>query len=162
MIKRLNNHYSTTANPNYNIIVEGRIVNLIVHSDGIAVDQGNGMVYYQALSNPNLYRVNADTLTDFSLSDTDVSNSVIHVGVFGAADGLVFGNGKLYITAIEDNAIKVYNPVTEQINVVVEQETLKWPDSMSFTNDNQIYVTTSQLHLPRSARGTYKLYQIRL
>jgi hypothetical protein len=158
MIRRLAEHGSTVAQTDYQVIVEGYTVGLQVHSDGIAIDQENGYVYYQALTSPNLYRIAAEVLIDYANTEADVSIAVEHVGEFGAADGLAFANGKLYITAIEENAINVYNPRATSCETCIKANNLKWPDSISITDDGILYVTTSQLHLPRSQRGNYRIF----
>jgi sugar lactone lactonase YvrE len=163
IIKRLENHQSTIAEDGFELYVEGYRVNMIVHSDGLAIDKNDGYLYYQALSSPYLYRIKTEYLNDFALSNTDISSKVEFVGEFGAADGMAFGHdGILYITSLENNSIRQYDPMTRDSSFLITNNKLKWPDSISITDDNYLYVTTSQLHLNRSERGLYKLFKLNL
>jgi len=121
----------------------------------------SGYLYYKALSSPYLYRIKIEYLQDFTLSDEEVKSNVEYLGAYGATDGLEIGpNGILYLTSLEENAIRRYYPESGESNILFESPKLKWPDSISITDDGYLYVTTSQLHLRPSERGMFKVYKI--
>ena len=74
------------------------------------------------------------------------------VGDTGPTDGMIFdAAGNLYFTSIELNAVTRLTR-DGQLQLVVRDQQLKWPDSFSVGPDGGLYVTTSQLHIPRSQR----------
>ena len=78
----------------------------------------------------------------------------------GASDAIEFDNaGNLYFTSIELNAIRKYTP-QGKLEVVVQDDMLKWPDSFSITADGTIYLTTSQLHLGNNPPDPYKIFKM--
>jgi len=161
IINRLSSHHSTSAFLEAGFYVEDHLVNLVVHADGIALDKDSGYLYYKALSSPYLYRIKIEYLQDFTLSDEEVKSNVEYLGAYGATDGLEIGpNGILYLTSLEENAIRRYYPESGESNILFESPKLKWPDSISITDDGYLYVTTSQLHLRPSERGMFKVYKI--
>jgi len=129
------------------LVIEGNEFDLEIHADGLALGPEGEYLYYQALSGRTLYRVPTDVLRDFSVSSDKIQGSVQKLGITGAADGIEFGgDGKLYLTSIEYNAIRSYDPVTGKTEVVAWDSMIKWPDSFSVARDGYIYFTVSQLH----------------
>lgn len=160
IIERLNSHHSTSAFYEAGFYVEDHLVNLVVHADGIALDKDNGYLYYKALSSPYLYRIKSEYLQDFSLTDDQVEANVEYLGEYGAADGMEIGpDCILYITSIEENAIRRYYPTNGECEILIASTKLKWPDSISISRDGELYVTTSQLHLGPNERGLFKIYK---
>ncbi|MFC1527467.1 L-dopachrome tautomerase-related protein [Candidatus Neomarinimicrobiota bacterium] len=161
IINRLSSHRSTSATYLEGFYVEEHLVNLVVHADGIAFDKDNGYLYYKALSSPYLYRIKSVYLQDFTLSDEEVKSNVEYLDAYGAADGMEIGpDGILYLTSLEENAIRRYYPESGESDILLESPKLKWPDSISITDDGYLYVTTSQLHLRPNERGIFKIYKI--
>jgi sugar lactone lactonase YvrE len=79
----------------------------------------------------------------------------------GAADGIAFGHdGYLYVTAIEDDAIKKFVRLGT-LATVARDPRLKWPDSIARGPDGFLYVTTSQIHLGPDPEEPYRLFKIR-
>ena len=143
--------------------IEGIQYSRAVHSDGLAIDPMGEYLYYQALRARNLYRIHTSWLSirDTILSEAELSRKVEHVVESGASDGIAFGHdGKLYLTSIEANAIKRYTPGGE-VEVVIKDERIKWPDSFSITSDTTIYFTISQIHRITNPPGSFKLFKIR-
>lgn len=160
IIQRLNSHSSTLGFYENGFSVEGQLVSLQVHADGIALDKENDYLYYKALSSPYLFRIKTEYLKDFSLSDELVESQIEFLSEYGAADGMEIGpDGILYITSLEENAIRRYSPNDGISDRLIESSILKWPDSISITKDGELYVTTSQLHLRPGERGLFKIYK---
>jgi len=117
-----------------------------VHADGIAYDAMNDLVFYQALTAETLYRISAAALREPWLDDSSLANLVEVVAQSGPADGLLWdGRDGIFISAIEDNAIKHWSP-TGGVAYVVEDPVIAWPDSFARGSDGALYVTTSQIH----------------
>ncbi len=145
-----------------------------IHADGIALDARGGFLYYQALTSRSLYRIpirdllNPDLLnpdlakTDPAkaiLAETNLAKAIEFLGLIGAADGLEFGpDGQLYLTALEDSAIKRFDPVTRSLTVIAQDSArLRWPDSLAFGPDGRLYVTVSQIHLGPAPATPYTI-----
>ena len=131
-----------------------------VHADGIALDPAGEFLYYQALSGRNLYRSETRALRNAGLSPDQVASKVEHLHQSGASDGLLYGaDQRIYISALEENAVKAYTPGGD-VAIVVQGELLAWPDSFAAGPDGSIYVTTSQLHLGRKVTEPYKIFKL--
>ena len=155
----LDDHFSTKAE-DITFTVEDRELNLKVHSDGLALDPQNKFLYYQALTGRHLYRIATKYLRNSAISDTELGEKVEFVTESGVSDAIEFDyKGNLYLTSLEYNAIRKYTP-QGNIEMVMQHEQLKWPDSFSITPDGTVYVTTSQLHLGNSRTEPYKIFKL--
>ena len=69
-------------------------------------------------------------------------------------DGMeVDGNGHVYLTDLEHNAVAVRDR-DGRVRTLVKDERLNWPDTFAWGPDGWLYVTTSQIHLtPRFNQG---------
>ena len=133
-----------------------------VHSDGIAYDPKEDILYFQALTGRTMYAIPASVLRDFSLSPETVEKHVRAVGETGAADGLLFGpDNKVYISALEHNAVMRTTP-SGQVEIVVSSPEINWVDSFSLGPDNELYFTDSFINMMPSYKGPYNLYRIKL
>ncbi|MBW2503902.1 MAG: hypothetical protein JRE16_04955 [Deltaproteobacteria bacterium] len=132
-----------------------------VHADGLALDPEGQYLYYQALSGRNLYRIDTEWLRNAQYSAELVAGKVEHLQQSGASDGLLYGQDhRVYISALEENAVKAYRISDGQVEIVVKDEMLAWPDSFAAGPDGAIYVTTSQIHLWRQIKEPYKIFKI--
>ncbi len=133
-----------------------------IHSDGIAYDARADIVYYQALTGRTMYRISASSLRTFDLSEMTLEAKVETVGITGAADGLIFGpDGKVYISALEHDAIRRTTP-QGQVETVIHDQAISWPDSFSFGPDGKLYFTTSRIHEGATPKEPYGIYRILL
>jgi sugar lactone lactonase YvrE len=119
-------------------------------ADGIAISNDGQYLYWQAIKGGTLYRIPTRVLTDASLSAEEVGAAVERFGRNGVADGLLIARGteRMYITALEENAIKVRDLAEGpggMPQIVVQDERLRWPDTFSEGPDGTIYVTTSRI-----------------
>jgi sugar lactone lactonase YvrE len=132
-----------------------------VHSDGIALDPAGEYLYYQALSGRTLYRVPTAALRDAKLPAKDLEARVEKVGETGAADGILFGpDGKLYLSAVEEDAVKRFDPATRQVELVVRDPRIAWPDSFAAGPDGSLYLTICQLHRMPEPGGPWRIFRI--
>ncbi|HEY6838778.1 MAG TPA: L-dopachrome tautomerase-related protein, partial [Geobacteraceae bacterium] len=137
-----------------------------IHADGIALDKQGKYLYYHALTARTLYRVDAGFLRDVELSEKVLAEHVEKVAETGPADGMEMdGQGNLYLTSLEDNAVKVVRPGGALATVAIAP-VIPWPDSLSIGPGDYLYFTASQINrMPRFNDGTdrrvppYKLFR---
>ncbi len=131
-----------------------------VHADGIALGPKGKYLYYQALTGQRLYRIATRHLRNSNISEKKIGKKVELVAVSGPADGIAFDPaGNLYLSALEHNAIRRLTPQGE-IESVVQDACIQWPDSFSITDDGSVYFTTSQLHLAPECQDPYRIFRI--
>ncbi len=172
----LTDHPSTKSEPGYVPVIGGKELRdengkvLQIHADGIAIDAEGDYLYYHALTARTLYRIKTSYLKDPILSETDLAARVERVAETGAVDGMVMDSyDNLYITALEENAIKLYHPQGDKLETIVQDSNIQWPDSMDISPDDFIYFTDSQINrMPRFNSGKekrilpYKLFKTSL
>lgn len=155
--RRLNNHPSTKAEPNFLPTVEGKpLMNrppnqppspIKIGADGIAISADGKRLFYCPLAGRRLYSVSVDALANEQLSDAQVAATVIdHGDKGGAADGLESDSqNRVYLTNYEHNAIfrRLPNGMYE---TVVHDPRALWPDTLAVAADGYLYFTANQLH----------------
>ena len=130
-----------------------------VHADGIALDVKNEFLYYKALTGRSLYRIATHWLLDETLSEEQLGEKVEFVSETGATDRLyICPRDYLYLTAIEDDAIKRITP-QGVLETVIADPRIEWPDSFAFGPDGYIYFTVSQIHLGAERQVPYKIFK---
>ena len=76
-------------------------------ADSIALSRDGEHLYWKALTGRTLYRIPTSALEDAGISATDLEGLLERVGDVGVSDGLLMDDeGRLYVTALEENAIK--------------------------------------------------------
>ena len=115
-------------------------------ADGIALSEDGRTLYWQALTGKTLYKIATNVLTDAQKSPEDVAKAVEIAGENGVNDGLFIHDGKMYLSALEDDAIKVRDlskggPPT----ILLQDKRLRWPDTFSVGPGDVLYVTTSHI-----------------
>jgi DNA-binding beta-propeller fold protein YncE len=164
--RRLDNHPST-ASEGVTLTIGGKPwmrdgKRIDVHADGIAYDPESDDVYYQVLTGRTMYRIKASFLRQFDLSENELAARVETVGQTGAADGLIFGpDKKVYISALEHDAI-LRTTLKGEVETVVQDKVIVWPDSFSFGPDNKLYFTTSRIHEGATPKGQFGIYRVTL
>jgi sugar lactone lactonase YvrE len=159
--RRLVNHPSTKAEPGYVPVIGGKELRdengqvPQIHVDGIAIDAEGEYLYYHALTARTLYRIKTSVLKDFALSEEQLAKHVEKVAETGAVDGMLMdADDNLYLTALEENAIKRYRPKGDVLETIVQDYRVQWPDSMDISPDDFLYFTASQIHrMPRFNYG---------
>ncbi|HXI04583.1 MAG TPA: L-dopachrome tautomerase-related protein [Candidatus Saccharimonadales bacterium] len=132
-----------------------------VHADGIALSPDRKFLYYHALTGRTLYRVPTEALRDKTMSEEDLGAKVEKVAEIGPTDGMLFDpDGWLYFTALEENAIKRLDPDTGNVETVVQDPSIEWPDSLARDSKGHIYFTTSRIHLGSDETDPYRLFRI--
>jgi sugar lactone lactonase YvrE len=166
--RRLLGNDPTTKSENLTLEVEGRVWRNqsgelpSVDADGIALTPARDYIYYHATTARGLYRIGTQYLQDESLSASQLASHIEPLGDTNPTDGMVFDpQGNLYLTDITQNAITRITP-SKQTQIVAQDTQLKWPDSYAVgAADGALYVTTSQLHIPRKQRTEpYRLFKL--
>ncbi len=112
-------------------------------SDGLALSNDGATLYYQALTGKTLYAVPTAKLNP-GTSPSEVGAAVKKLGTTTVADGLWMSkDGTLYLTSPTDNAVKRWNGT--ELETVVEDDRLRWPDTMSEGPDGTLFVTASHI-----------------
>jgi sugar lactone lactonase YvrE len=157
--RRLHDHPSTKAVPPHDFVpvVEGRVFMertrgeppkpVKMGADGIAISSDGERLWYCPLASRRWYSVSTQALWDRSLSDEQVAETVVDEGdKGGASDGLESDDkGRLYATNYEHNAILRRLPSGE-LQTIVHDDRMLWPDTMSVATDGFLYFTANQLH----------------
>lgn len=164
--QRLLDEHPSTKSENITLTIEKKKFNTPVHSDGIALNPTNNKLYYHALTGYTLYRVPASELrTDVNNQDR-LAEKVENLGATPAPDGMVFDkNGNLYMADLERNAISYRTPRGE-MKILVQDEKIKWPDTLTIDGENNLIFTDSLLHqasVGSSVKGmSFKIYKVAL
>jgi sugar lactone lactonase YvrE len=132
-----------------------------IHADGIALSDDGRWLYYQALTGRTLYRIATAALRDRTLDAAALAARVERMGTTGASDGLIMGaDGWVYVSALEENAIKRFDPATRRVETVVSDPRIKWPDSFARDRAGRLWFTTAQIHLGSQVTEPFRVFRI--
>lgn len=154
----LGEHPSTKAEKT-TITIGGQPIPIVVHSDGIALDQEGGWLYYQALTGRTMYRVPTAALRDEALPADKLAAKVERFADSGVSDGLLYAHGGVYVSALEENAIKHVDKSGRVVTVVTD-ERIVWPDSFALGPEGSVWFTTSQIHLGPNPPTPYRVLKL--
>lgn len=117
----------------------------LLGSDGIAIGADGARLFYCPLSSRRLYSVSVDALADERLSDAEVARTVEREERRFASDGLESdAQGRVYLTDWEHNAV-IVRTEPGRFETLVRDRRLWWPDTLSLSDDQYLYVTANQL-----------------
>ncbi|MEM6673342.1 MAG: L-dopachrome tautomerase-related protein [Planctomycetota bacterium] len=155
--RRVLDDHSSTKAEDISLTIDGEPWDRVVHADAIALSPDRSMLYYKALTGRTLYRVPTAALRDDSLDEAALGARVERVADVGPTDGIAFGaDGSLYLTAIDQNAIRRMTP-DGNVELVVADPRLSWPDSLAIAADGAVLVTTAQIHLDDSVEEPFRV-----
>lgn len=152
----LDGHPATQPEPGVVVTADGRALRrpdgrgIEFAADGIALSRDGRFLYWQAIKGRTLYRIATEALQQAAMQpDRGPPLAAEPWGENGVADGLHIGreSGRLYITAPEENALKVrdLSAAGTRPVMLVQDRRLRWPDSIAEAPDGSIYVTTSRI-----------------
>ncbi len=158
----LDQHQSTKAENGVTLKVQGIDVRDAsgqtpqINADGIALSKDGEYLYYHPLTGKGLYRIRTELLRDQSESAEALEQGVENVADTAVCDGmLIDAAGRVYHTALEQNAITRFDPASKKIETVVQNDRISWPDSMAFSpNGDELYFTTSQIQTMAKFNGS--------
>ena len=145
----LDGHPSTQPEKQVQVKADGKVLRrpdgrgVEFAADGIALSGDGGYLYWQAIKGRTLYRIATTALADPAAA-ASLPGRVETVGDNGPADGLLIASdGRMYVTAPEDDAIKVRD--AQGLRTLVQDARLRWPDTMAEGPDGSLYVTSSRI-----------------
>ena len=148
----LKEHQSTVADPGFKLVIEGKEVRdeagrmFSSNVNGIALTPDSRYLYYRAINQTKLYRIATDLLTNPSLTPEQVAAGVELMGETGVSHGMIADKaGNIYLTDSPNKAIRRFTP-TQQLETIVQDDRLLWPDSFGISPDGYLYVTAAQIH----------------
>ena len=139
----LNEHPSAAAETD-RLTIDGEVWKNTVHSDGIALDTKNDMLYYHALTGYALYRIPTAVLWNADPSETE--KAVEYVAQTPAPDGMIFDDqGRLFLADLENHRVVYLNTNNGKISTLVEGENVRWADTFTIY-ESDLYYTNSRIH----------------
>lgn len=133
----------------------------MVHADGIALSPDGMTLWFQALTARSLHRIDTALLRDAAASPESVAAGVETIPSTGSSDGLLADVlGRVYISALEHDAIRRFDPRTGALETVIADPRISWPDTFTRDTDGHVLFTTAQIHLGGGATEPFRIYRI--
>lgn len=161
--KRVLNKSKYTLAQTDRLMIDGKVWKNTIHSDGIALDAKNKVLYIHALTSHMMY--------GFRLKDLNKSNpKPIFSHKTSAPDGMIYHKGYVYYGDLENHAINKINVKTKKESVFYKNKNIvKWSDTFSIY-DGYLYFTNSRIDEIISPSGIKKdvskmvftLYKVKL
>ena len=147
--RALDGHPSTQVDKSVTVTVGGKPLRRpdgrqpAFAADSIAISADGRTLYWQALTGKTLYSIDTARLRP-EVSEDERAAAVVEVAKTHVADGLLMSRtGVLYITSPSDSSI--HRLSGNQVETVVTDSRLRWPDTMSQGPDGTVYVTASHI-----------------
>ncbi|MCG9792658.1 major royal jelly family protein [Flavobacterium algicola] len=138
----LDNHYATLAETDH-LTFSNSVWTNTVHSDGIALDTKNDLLYFHALTGYKLYSIPTKILN--SGNQKEIEDNVKLVATTSAPDGMILNNDDLFFADLENHKIMKLNIPTGNTSVIIEGEKVRWADTFSIHN-NELFYTNSRIN----------------
>lgn len=136
----LDDHPFTTAEVNH-IDAGGKGYDGTIHSDGIALDTKNDILYFHALTGYTLYGIPTKQLISREIDEEKIFSMKTP-----APDGMIIDKkGNLYMGDLEKSAVVYLTPDRKEIHTLVEGGNISWPDTFTIYKD-ELYFTNSRIH----------------
>lgn len=114
--------------------------------DGIALDHHNKKLYFSAMTNSGLYRIDQDVLTNFHLKEEAINAAEERLCDKPIADGLsVDRSGRVYITDVEHSSVLVWDEKDGLRTLIRDESKVRWADGLSFGKEDELYISDSAL-----------------
>jgi sugar lactone lactonase YvrE len=141
--------------------VEGRKVHLptgkplYVHNDLLEFGVDPDILFFMPLFSSRMYQIDVNVLKNPSLTDDEIAAHVSVAHEFGPwITGICRDNaGNIYLSDAENGAIRVLRP-NGRVEMIVKNDKMIWPNTISVGPDGYIYFTSTQLNrVPRFSGG---------
>ena len=146
----LDGHPSTQPEDDVTVEIDGERLSrpdgrgAVFAADSIALSNDGETLYWKALTGKTLYRIATSALRDEGLGADALGEAVEAVGKTEITDGLwIHSSGRFFLTAVEKYAVIERDGDAE--TVAVQDDRLRWPDTMSEGPDGAMYVTASHI-----------------
>jgi sugar lactone lactonase YvrE len=137
------------------LVVEGRVIGprgedgkvkpARIAVNPITLSEDGVTLYFGAMNGKTWYRVPARLLRE-GADDATIAAAIAKAGPKPVSDGAATdAAGNHYFTDLGHNAIAVLHP-DGQLETLVEDDRLLWPDSLSFGEPGWLYIAVNQLH----------------
>ncbi|MEZ0485219.1 SMP-30/gluconolactonase/LRE family protein [Fibrella aquatica] len=147
----LQKHVSTSADPNFRLVIDNKEVidksgrPFSSNVNGIALTHDFRYLYYRAINQTKLYRIDTELLQNPNLAPDQVAAGVEMMGETGVSHGMIADrSGNVYLTDSPNKAIRRFTPA-RKLETVVQDDRLLWPDSFGIGPDGYLYVTAAQI-----------------
>jgi sugar lactone lactonase YvrE len=171
----LQGHKSVKAAPGFVLRIDGKEVKdkegkpFSSNVNGIALTPDFRYLYYRAINQTKLYRIETTYLRDATLTGTQVASHVEEVGEVGISHGMLAdAAGNVYLTDSPSHAVRRVTP-TGRLETVAKDARLLWPDSFGIGPDGYLYLTAAQIErTPKWNNGQdrvqypFRLYKMKL
>jgi sugar lactone lactonase YvrE len=125
---------------------DGKPVVIKVGADGIAADKAFEWLYYGPLNGTSIYRVRLADLNNEALSEAELGTKVERYAEKPNNGGLSIDEaGNLYLTEVETKAVGVIPADTRRYRRLAWNDSLLWPDGVSYSTDGHMYVSAAQI-----------------
>jgi len=157
-MRRLENHFSTKAEPEFVVFAEGEMLRVRSAPDKEPVDFTPGLaalslstdgktVYYCGYGSNRIFSVDAQSLSNPKVSEKDVEKTVRTVATtITTPSGIAAdAQGHLFYTDVEDNSIWARQKDATDKKLSRDAR-LIWPEHLFIAQDGYMYVSASQFN----------------
>ena len=138
-------HDFVIRNPIKDMVFFGGLVALKPGVDGVALTRDGRWLYYGAMTNDMLYRIETSALKDTSLDEADLETHVETVGRKPLNDGLSTDlAGNVYITDVEHSGVARMTP-QGNLRTMIRSDRIRWADALSYGPDGYQYIAVSAI-----------------
>ncbi|ELA6610330.1 L-dopachrome tautomerase-related protein [Vibrio alginolyticus] len=121
---------------------------MLTGADGVALSGDKKTLYWTNLTGNTLYSIETAILRDFKRSEAEIQASVKEVTTLPSnTDGMTADrDNNLYMTGLAINGIMRMDAQTGDVTRLAYDETMVWPDTLAWGPDNNIYISSNNLH----------------
>ncbi|MDR2273074.1 MAG: gluconolactonase [Sphingobacterium sp.] len=113
--------------------------------NGIAISHDFKYLYFKPINQSHLYCIATEFLADARLTDQELEEKVEDKGEVGITHGLLADSvGNIYLTSSIEYSIKYLSP-DGNVNTLIHDSRILWPDSMGIGGDGYLYFSCAQL-----------------
>jgi len=131
---------------------------MLTGADGIALSGDKNTLYWTNLTGNTLYSIETAILRDFSRSEAEIQASVKEVTTLPSnTDGMTADrDNNLYMTGLTINGIMKRDAKTGDVTRLAYDDTMIWPDTLAWGPDNNIYISSNNLHTHVDGKMNFK------